>query len=190
METTTQTKQLVTKDMTIGDVVNKYPQATDIMLKYGLHCIGCSVNPYETIENGCLGHGMDETTVENLLKDINGALNGAEEKIKKVVSLTQAAADKLREFMKEDHKEGFGVKLEIVHEEGDTHYTLDFADQATEHETVFEDLGIKIFVASDLLDEIKGTEVDFIDNERGSGFKVNGPKLSSGGCGTGCGCSE
>ena len=36
----TQMEQKVTKDMTIGEVVRKYPAAAEIMLSYGLHCVG------------------------------------------------------------------------------------------------------------------------------------------------------
>jgi len=64
----------VTKDMTLGEVVNKYPDAAQIMLKYGLHCIGCHVASFETIEQGCKSHGMDDKQIEKMLKEINEAL--------------------------------------------------------------------------------------------------------------------
>ena len=65
------TQQLVSKEMTIGDVVTKYPIAADIMLNHGLHCIGCHMSAMETIEQGCLGHGMDEKMIDEMLKEIN-----------------------------------------------------------------------------------------------------------------------
>ena len=30
----------ITKDMTFGDVMKKFPKAIQIMAKYGLHCVG------------------------------------------------------------------------------------------------------------------------------------------------------
>src|SRR3989338_5214633 len=61
-------------DMTIGDVVEKYPETAEVMLGYGLHCVGCAVNPYETIEQGAMGHGMSKETIDSLLADINLAV--------------------------------------------------------------------------------------------------------------------
>lgn len=72
---------LIKKDMTLGEVVSKHPKAAEVMLKYGLHCIGCGVAAFETIEQGALAHGMDSKTLDKMLKEINGAVNG--KKIKK-----------------------------------------------------------------------------------------------------------
>jgi hybrid cluster-associated redox disulfide protein len=58
----------ITKDMTLGEVVQKYPETIPIMLEHGLHCIGCHVAAFETIEQGATSHGID---VEKLLKDMN-----------------------------------------------------------------------------------------------------------------------
>ncbi|MDP2717968.1 MAG: DUF1858 domain-containing protein, partial [Candidatus Micrarchaeota archaeon] len=56
---------VITKDMTIGEVVQSHPQAVDIMLSRGFHCVGCHVSPYETIEQGAKGHGMSEADVDD-----------------------------------------------------------------------------------------------------------------------------
>lgn len=68
---TKQTKPKITKDMTLGDVVSKYPKAAEVMLKHGLHCVGCHVAAYETIEQGCLAHGFDKKQIKKLLDDMN-----------------------------------------------------------------------------------------------------------------------
>jgi len=61
----------VTKDMTFQDILSKYPESASIMMKFGLHCIGCHMSAMETIEQGCLGHGMDEKMIDEMLKEIN-----------------------------------------------------------------------------------------------------------------------
>ena len=63
--------QLITKDITIGDIVTKYPGTVEVMLNHGLHCIGCHVNPMETIEQGALSHGMNKKEFESMLSEIN-----------------------------------------------------------------------------------------------------------------------
>ena len=64
-------KPKITKHMTMGEVIGKYPEAAEVMLKHGLHCVGCHFAAMETIEQGAVGHGVD---VDKLLKDMNKAI--------------------------------------------------------------------------------------------------------------------
>tara|TARA_Y100000034_G_scaffold136851_1_gene216380 strand:+ start:4147 stop:4374 length:228 start_codon:yes stop_codon:yes gene_type:complete len=68
------TTKKITKDTIIGDIVKNHPEAIEVMLSYGLHCIGCSVQYWETIEGGCKGHGFEEEKIDNLIKDLNNAI--------------------------------------------------------------------------------------------------------------------
>ena len=61
---------LITKDMPIGEVVQKYPQTAEVMFRYGMHCIGCHVAAFETVEQGALAHGID---VDKFMEDLNKA---------------------------------------------------------------------------------------------------------------------
>ena len=58
----------VTKEMSIGEVVMKWPESAAAFLQYGLHCYGCAAARYETIEQGAQAHGIDP---ETLIKAIN-----------------------------------------------------------------------------------------------------------------------
>jgi len=60
---------LITKDMTIGEVVTKYPQTMPVFFSHGLPCVGCHVANWESIEEGALAHGIKN--VEALVKDLN-----------------------------------------------------------------------------------------------------------------------
>ncbi len=64
----------VTKDSVLGDVAKSYPQAAEIMLEYGLHCVGCFANAYDTVEMGARIHGMTETEVDEMVGRINDAI--------------------------------------------------------------------------------------------------------------------
>lgn len=68
-------KDKVNKKMTLSEVVQKFPQSAEIMMKYGLHCIGCHVAAWETIEQGALGHGMREKEIDRMVDEINVAVN-------------------------------------------------------------------------------------------------------------------
>lgn len=71
-------KQLITKDMKLGELVKKYPKAAMLMAQKGMHCIGCGMAAWETIEQGCKAHGMDENGMKKLLEEMNKA--GAKKK--------------------------------------------------------------------------------------------------------------
>lgn len=61
-------KQLITKDMPISEVVQKYPETAEVMFRHGMHCIGCHVSAFETVEQGAIAHGIN---VDKLMQDIN-----------------------------------------------------------------------------------------------------------------------
>jgi hybrid cluster-associated redox disulfide protein len=66
----------INKNMMIGDVVQKFPKAVPVMLKYGLHCVGCHVAAHETVEQGASVHGMDEKAIEKMIEEMNKAVDG------------------------------------------------------------------------------------------------------------------
>ncbi|MCR4408653.1 MAG: DUF1858 domain-containing protein [Anaerolineae bacterium] len=63
---------LITKEMSIGEVVQKYPKTVQVFLHHGLMCIGCAVARYENIEQGAKAHGID---IEALVTDLNIAVS-------------------------------------------------------------------------------------------------------------------
>ncbi len=54
--------------MTIKEIVEKNPKAAEVFAKHGMHCLGCAMAHFETLEQGCAAHGID---VDKLLKDLN-----------------------------------------------------------------------------------------------------------------------
>jgi len=52
-------KSRITKEMSFSEVIGKYPETADVFLKQGMHCIGCPMAMQETVEQGCLAHGID-----------------------------------------------------------------------------------------------------------------------------------
>jgi hybrid cluster-associated redox disulfide protein len=58
----------ITKDTTIGDVLEKSPDKVKILFKHGLHCIGCSIANQETLEEAASAHSIN---LKVLLKELN-----------------------------------------------------------------------------------------------------------------------
>ena len=65
-------KDLITKDMTISAVLEKYPDSAEIFFKHGLHCLGCMAAQFENIEEAARAHGID---AKKLLADLNAKVS-------------------------------------------------------------------------------------------------------------------
>lgn len=50
---------MITKEMGIMEVVEKYPAAAGVFAAFGMGCLGCAAAHFETIEQGANAHGMD-----------------------------------------------------------------------------------------------------------------------------------
>lgn len=65
----------ITKDATLGDILDKYSNAKDILIGFGMHCFSCPMSRMETLEEAALVHGVD---VEFMLKKLNKELKPIE----------------------------------------------------------------------------------------------------------------
>jgi hybrid cluster-associated redox disulfide protein len=61
---------LITKDMGLVEVLRRFPQTLPVFGRYGIHCIGCSMSAFETVEQGARAHGID---VKKFVADLNAA---------------------------------------------------------------------------------------------------------------------
>ncbi len=61
----------ITKDMSITEIIQVYPQTHEIFRKFNLGCIGCIAANFETLEDGLIAHGIK---VEEFLDEINKAV--------------------------------------------------------------------------------------------------------------------
>jgi len=64
-------KFIVTRETIIGDILRKQPFAVEIFMDYGIHCVGCHVSDFETIEQGVLGHGFSEGELLDIINELN-----------------------------------------------------------------------------------------------------------------------
>ena len=65
----------ITKDTTLGELLAKYPETASSMLKRGLHCVGCHVAAWETVEQGAKSHGMDDKQIAEMIEEMNKLIN-------------------------------------------------------------------------------------------------------------------
>jgi hybrid cluster-associated redox disulfide protein len=62
----------ITGEMSIMEIVQKYPETVPVFMQHGLHCLGCAIAQFETLAEGAAAHRMD---LQALLKDLNEVAN-------------------------------------------------------------------------------------------------------------------
>ncbi|MBR1397027.1 MAG: DUF1858 domain-containing protein [Selenomonadaceae bacterium] len=60
----------ITKDMSIMEVVQKYPDTAMVFMYAGMGCIGCAAARFENIEEGCMAHGIDADALVDALNEV------------------------------------------------------------------------------------------------------------------------
>ena len=64
--------EYITKDMLIGDILEKDIEIAQFLLDIGMHCLGCPSARGESLEDACMVH---DTDVDALLEKINTYLS-------------------------------------------------------------------------------------------------------------------
>ena len=101
------------------------------------------------------------------------------------VSLTPAAA---RHVEKSLLKRGSGLGLRLAVKTSGCSgyaYALEFVDEATPEDQVFDTEGVKLVVDAQSLPLLDGTELDWVREGLNEGFKFHNPNASAA-----CGCGE
>ena len=65
----------VTKEMSIGQVLNIHRGTARILMEFGMHCLGCPHAVAESLQDACAAHG---TNVDELVDQLNEFLAEAE----------------------------------------------------------------------------------------------------------------
>ena len=103
-----------------------------------------------------------------------------------VVSLTDAAAAKLRELTAEETNPQIGLRV-YVYSGGCSgfRYGMMLEDAPTPEDQVLEASGIKVYVDGQSISLLQGSEIDYVDTLMGAGFTVNNPNaVAACGCGS------
>ena len=61
----------ITKDMSIIEIVQKYPDTVEILMNAGMGCLGCAAAHFENIEQGAMAHGID---IDALIAELNASI--------------------------------------------------------------------------------------------------------------------
>lgn len=63
---------MLNKNMRIADVLKKYPKCAEVFNRFNMGCISCMGIQSETLEKGCIMHGLD---VNILIRELEKFIN-------------------------------------------------------------------------------------------------------------------
>ena len=185
--------QKITKDTTIGEIVEKYPQVVDTLTSFGVHCVGCHVSPFESLEMGFKGHGLDDAKIVEAVNKLNEVIekNPVKQEQKEetdvsnaTLTVTDKAAEKIKALIEQEKKQALRISVKPGGCSG-FEYGMELDDKSTDNDIVIEQKGIKIFVDKESMQKLNGVDVDYVDGLQGAGFKISNPQAKST-----CGCGS
>jgi len=104
----------------------------------------------------------------------------------KVMSLTDAAAERLSEIIAASDQPVAGVRVGL--KKGGCagmEYTMDYASEVGPMDEVIEEKGVKLLIEPQAVLFLLGTQMDYQEGKLSSGFVFNNPNQTSA-----CGCGE
>ena len=103
-----------------------------------------------------------------------------------MISLTDRAEDKVREFIQSQDESYSGVRVAVVAGGcSGFEYRLVLEREAKNGDQVLEQEGFRVFVDEQSMLYLDGTQIDFVESPTGSGFSFNNPNVTGS-----CGCGE
>lgn len=197
MSMTEKTEPQITKDMTIGAILEGAPgkamMMAEVMTQAGLHCVGCGAALYETLEQGVMGHGLGEEVLNGMLEKLNAIVaaetgataGGAPGDGGNPITLTPAAVAKIESLLAADDLRDHGLRVGVSPGGcSGFSYSLNFEEQPAAGDQVFEQDGLRIFMAPSSLAQLKGLRIDYVETPAESGFKFDNPNAAGAyGCG-------
>ncbi len=112
----------------------------------------------------------------------------------KMLNVTESAATKLTEILKEQGQDGMLRVMLTPTPNGGFQHVLGVETEPKDDDIVLEYFNIKVVIDSESAPLLEGAEIDYLDGLMRSGFVISNPNIeneSGGGCGAGgggCAC--
>ena len=58
----------------VGEIVMNHPEAIEVLMSIGMHCLGCPASQAESLEDACAVHGIP---VDQVVEAINSRIAAA-----------------------------------------------------------------------------------------------------------------
>ena len=105
---------------------------------------------------------------------------------KQVIKLSDNAANRIKEIMSKAESSAIGVRVGVKSGGcAGMSYVMEYAKEAKKNEEVIEDKGVKVFIDSNAIMYLLGTEMDYKTDKFSSQFVFKNPNETER-----CGCGE
>lgn len=174
--------------MRVSEILALLPGCEALLREYGLSCVNCQMNDYETLAEGCLSHGFSDEDIAQLVVELNEMLESQPGR-PQTLDVTKEAATMLLEIIRGQGKEAAVLEV-VVDERGG--FSMDVLDEAPDGSLIFahrEVPSVRVAASALTLSRVGGATIDHRDGR----FKLDLPEdKNAKGCacenGGACGC--
>ncbi len=159
----------ITYDMSIKQIVSKYPQTSKVFVKWGLFCASCAVSDIENVKQGILGHGFSEEDFQKILDELNEyAQKPVEDNLKKF-DITESALNKILEI-KENNPDIKYKKFFRISKKDNEEENFEFTDDKMQDDILFYKNKLAIIIDKNSFENLMGVELNYKNFDFTSGF--------------------
>ena len=106
--------------------------------------------------------------------------------MKQAITLSNSAANRIKEIMSKDEKSSLGVRVGVKSGGcAGMSYIMEYTKEINPNDEVIEDKGVKVFIDAGAIMYLLGTEMDYKKEEFSSNFIFKNPNETER-----CGCGE
>ena len=106
--------------------------------------------------------------------------------MKNVITLSEKAADRIKEIMSKDNNKSIGVRVGVKSGGcAGMSYIMEYTHEINPNDEIIEEKGVKVFIDSSAIMYLLGTEMDYKKEEFSSNFVFKNPNETER-----CGCGE
>ncbi len=144
---------MISRKTVLGDIISSNPEIIPLLAQAGLHCIGCHVSAYESIEDGCKTHGMTDKQIDDLIVEANKRAKEYDGMPK--IALTKSAVLELKKRVTSS-KAKYAKIFQVYG--GDFDFDAVNEKEPTDVEI---DAGVKLLLEKRIERILRGIEIDF-----------------------------
>ena len=83
---------VITKFDPLSVILQESPRAGELLAEYGLHCVSCFANEFDTIATGAEMHNMSDEEVDEMIDEINEQLDKEWQQMQKKAGVIASGA--------------------------------------------------------------------------------------------------
>ena len=103
-----------------------------------------------------------------------------------IIKLSDNAADRIKEIMSKAEKDALGVRVSVKSGGcAGMSYVMEYSKEVNPNDEIIEDKGVKVFIDSNAIMYLLGTEMDYKTDKFSSQFVFKNPNETER-----CGCGE